>query len=216
MSTVIHAINRNVPNVVFPFSCLEKLREHAMTFKAVTTQLPGTVAAGDGICLNIEAPTLKEVGGDLRSQFSRKGFYTYSVVVFCDAALRIMAATAEQCGSTGDGMVHSCSWLHDFIRQGNLPAQFHVVLDEAFKCTQQELSAHPKPRAPNRLSTEQDAFNFYLSLQRQVIERCFALLTWRWGVFWRPIKVKFGGIKDLVACCCRYVQPPLCVMAAVL
>jgi hypothetical protein len=42
-----------------------------------------------------------------------------------------------------------------------------------------------------------------LSLQRQVIERCFALLVWRWGIFWRPIKVSFGSIKDLVACCCR-------------
>ncbi len=61
------------------------------------------MAAGDGICINIKAPSLDEVGGDLRSQFSRKGFYTYSVVVFCDAALRIMAATAEQCGSTGEG-----------------------------------------------------------------------------------------------------------------
>ncbi len=72
-----------------------------MTFRAVTTQLIGTVAAGDGICINIQAPTLADVNGDLKSQFSRKGFYTYSVVVFCDAALRIMAATAEQCGSTG-------------------------------------------------------------------------------------------------------------------
>ena len=98
---VIKAINSNVPNVQFPFKSQEKLREHARTFFAVTTELPGTVAAGDGICLNIEAPTLDEVQGDVRSQFSRKGFYTYSVVVFCDAALRIMAATAEQCGSTG-------------------------------------------------------------------------------------------------------------------
>ncbi len=206
---VINAINRNVHNVVFPFSSLEKLREHAKTFFAVTTELPGTVAAGDGICLNIQAPKVEEVGGDVRSQFSRKGFYTYSVVAFCDAALRIMSATAEQCGSTGDGMVHSCSWLHDFISKGRLPQHFHVVLDEAFKCTKQELSAHSKPRSPNVLSQEQDAFNFHLSLQRQVIERCFALLTWRWGVFWRPIKVKFGSIKDIVACCCRCVLPSL-------
>ncbi len=85
-----------------PPSCsLEKLREHAKTFWGVTQELPGTVAAGDGVCINIQAPSLPEVDGDLRSQFSRKGFYTYSVVVFCDAALRIMAATAEQCGSTG-------------------------------------------------------------------------------------------------------------------
>ncbi len=124
---VIHAINKNVPNVVFPFKNQEKLREHARTFFGVTQELVGTVAAGDGICMNIQAPTLAEVGGDVRSQFSRKGFYTYSVVVFCDAALRIMAANAEQCGSTGDGMQYSCSWLHDFISKGKLPAEFHVV-----------------------------------------------------------------------------------------
>jgi hypothetical protein len=76
------------------------------------------------------------------------------------------------------------------------------AMDEAFKCTNQELSAHPKPRT-GRVTEAQDAFNFHLSLQRQVIERCFALLVWRWGIFWRPIKVSFGSIKDLVACCCR-------------
>lgn len=106
-------------------------------------------------------------------------------------------------------MVHCCSWLHDHIVKGKLPAEFHVVLDEAFKCTTQELSAHSKPRTGS-LSQSQDAFNFFLSLQRQVIERCFALLVWRWGVFWRPIKVKFGSIKDLVACCCRCVCCAVC------
>jgi hypothetical protein len=101
----------------------------------------------------------------------------------------------------GDGMQHSCSWLHDYLAT-RLPAQFHVVLDEAFRCTHQELSPYPKPRT-GKLSESQDAFNYHLSLHRQVIERCFALLTWRWGVFWRPIKTKFGRIKDLVGCCCR-------------
>jgi hypothetical protein len=124
---VIHAINKNVKNVVFPFKNHEKLREHAKTFWGVTQELVGTVAAGDGICMNIQAPTLAEVGGDVRSQFSRKGFYTYSVVMFCDAALRIMAANAEQCGSSGDGMQYSCSWLHNLISKGRLPAEFHVV-----------------------------------------------------------------------------------------
>lgn len=216
---VIDAINRRVQNISFPFSILEKLNEHAKTFFSVSTELPGTVAAGDGIALNIQAPTIDAVHGDVRSQFSRKGFYTYSVVAFCDAALRIMAVTAEQCGSTGcnmrfqccvcndlialagDGMQHSCSWLHELLTT-RLPSQFHVVLDEAFKCTTQELSPYPKPRV-GKLSEAQDAFNFHLSLHRQVIERCFALLTWRWGVFWRPIRVQFGSIKDLVACCCR-------------
>jgi hypothetical protein len=125
---VIHAINKNVKNVMFPFKNHEKLREHARTFFGVTTELAGTVAAGDGVCMNIQAPTLEEVNGDVRSQFSRKGFYTYSVVMFCDAALRIMAANAEQCGSTGDGMQYTSSWLHEFISKGQLPAEFHVVM----------------------------------------------------------------------------------------
>lgn len=99
---VIDAINKRLNNIRFPFSNHAKLNEHAKTFyDGVSTELPGTVAAGDGVAINIEAPTIEEVDGDVRSQFSRKGFYTYSVVAFCDAALRIMAVTAEQCGSTG-------------------------------------------------------------------------------------------------------------------
>ena len=88
---VINAINKNISNVVFPFSDHTKLREHAATFfgvaqllfcsrapqliahAGVTSELPGTVAAGDGVAINIEAPTLQEVEGDLRLQFSRKG-----------------------------------------------------------------------------------------------------------------------------------------------
>jgi hypothetical protein len=36
-----------------------------------------------------------------------------------------MAANAEQCGSTGDGMQYSCSWLHDFISKGMPQVVFH-------------------------------------------------------------------------------------------
>jgi hypothetical protein len=89
------------------------------------------------------------------------------------------------------------------ITEGNLPPQFHVVLDEAFRCTQQELTNHSRPKASQEMPVAKDAFNFYLSLHRCCIERCFALLIWRWGIFWRPIRQKFGSVKDIVACCSR-------------
>jgi hypothetical protein len=79
---VIHAINKNVHNVSFPYKNVEKLEEHAKTFFDVSNELLGTVAAGDGVALNIQCPVATEVGDDVRSQFSRKGFYTYSVLMF--------------------------------------------------------------------------------------------------------------------------------------
>ena len=200
---VIDAINLRIKIVHFPFSNVRKLEEHAKTFFARCEELPGTVAAGDGVAFGIECPEDHEVGGDRKSQFSRKGFYTYSVLAFCDALLRIMAVHCDSCGSTNDGLQYVGSWLHKTIEEGKLPPKFHVVLDEAFRCSQQELTNHSRPKSPQVLSDAKDAFNFYLSLHRCNIERCFGLFTWRWGIFWRPIRTSFGSIKDIVACCSR-------------
>jgi hypothetical protein len=123
--------------------------------------------------------------------------------MFCDALLRIMAVHCDSCGSTNDGLQYAGSWLHTKILEGNLPPQFHVVLDEAFRNTEQELTNHSRVKSPQVLSQAKDAFNFYLSLHRCSIERCFALFVWRWGIFWRPIRTKFAAIKDIVACCSR-------------
>jgi len=47
-----------------------------------------------------------------------------------------------------------------------LPPQYHVVLDEAYPCMGQEMSL----QKGRNLSVEKDAFNYYLSSNRQVIE----------------------------------------------
>ena len=60
-----------------------------------------------------------------------------------------------------------------------------MVLDEAYPCTEQEMS----PWKGRNLPPEKDAFNYYSSLNRQVIERAFGILVQRWGIFWRPLRV---------------------------
>jgi hypothetical protein len=42
-----------------------------------------------------------------------------------------------------------------------------------------------------------------LSLHRQVVERAFGILVQRWGVFWRPLRVKFDKIPLLIRVCCK-------------
>ena len=73
------------------------------------------------------------------------------------------------------------------LEQGRLPLPFYVIGDEAFICTNQFLV----PWSGHGLDAWKDTFNFHLSVMRQCIERAFALLTQRWGIFWRPLRCAF-------------------------
>ena len=60
------------------------------------------------------------------------------------------------------------------------------------------------------LSVEKDAFNYYLSLHRQVVERAFGLLVGRWGIFWRPLRFSTHQIGLVVEVCCIYTNCTIC------
>ena len=76
--------------------------------------------------------------------------------------------------------------LSHAIKNGKLASDYHIVLDDAYSCTDQELT----PWKGRALPPDKDAFNYYLSLHRQVVERAFGLLIQRWGIFWRPLRVE--------------------------
>jgi DDE superfamily endonuclease len=105
---------------------------------------------------------------------------------------------SKLCSSTNDNTSYIVTQLSKDIKNGLLPDKYHVVLDEAYPCTEQEMS----PWKGRNLSQEKDAFNYYMSLNRQVIERAFGILIQRWGIFWRPLKVSMEhrGIVIRVAC----------------
>ena len=50
----------------------------------------------------------------------------------------------------------------------------------------------------NRIGTYPDAFNWLLSKIRQSIERAFGLLFQRWGIFWRPLRIKLKLWSKLI------------------
>ena len=106
--------------------------------------------------------------------------------------------SSKLCSSTNDITAYIVTQLSKDIKSGKLPKQYHVVLDEAYPCTEQEMS----PWKGRNLPTEKDAFNYYLSLNRQVIERAFGLLVQRWGKFWQPLHLSMlnRGVAVRVAC----------------
>jgi hypothetical protein len=89
--------------------------------------------------------------------------------------------------------------LSQDIKDGKLHHLFNVVLDEAYPCTRQEMS----PWKGRNLPSHKDAFNYYLSLQRQVIERAFGILIQRWGIFWRPLRLSFRHRGLVIRAACR-------------
>jgi hypothetical protein len=72
------------------------------------------------------------------------------------------------------------------LAKGKLPQPYYFVGDEAFLLTNQFLI----PYGGTGLGPWKDSFNYHLSSMRQCIERAFGILTQRWGIFWRPLRVQ--------------------------
>jgi hypothetical protein len=99
--------------------------------------------------------------------------------------------------------MYATSFVHEAIEtQKRLPAWAHVVLDEAFGCTDQELVAWSSGK--NALSQEKDAFNYYLSSQRQSVERVFGVMNNRFGILWRQMSFDFDRYKLILVALCRF------------
>ena len=99
--------------------------------------------------------------------------------------------------------MYGTSYVHEAIdTEKKLPAWAHVVLDEAFGCTDQELVAWSSGK--NALSQEKDAFNYYLSAQRQSVERVFGVMNNRFGILWRSMSFDFDRYKLILVALCRF------------
>jgi hypothetical protein len=147
----------------------------------------------------MQKPHSKSVNGDVASFFTRKGYYAFGMQGFVDSSCRFLAISMKLCSSVHDNTAYIVSDLSDRVKARQLPSWAHIVFDEAYPCSEQELS----PFRGNNLTEWEDSFNYHLSLHRQCVERAFGILVQRWGVFWRPLRVKFHRIPLLIKVCCK-------------
>ena len=205
---VLVAVDTNLDNIQFPYDSEEGLRYLEETFLKISKGVfKGTVAAGDDIVFRTFKPAAADVDGNVRSFFTRKGFYGHALQAFSDGNCKFVHISQRVCASTHDRTAYVLTGISESIMKGQLPQWAHIVLDEAYKCTEQELS----PWKGKNLPEEKDTFNYFLSLHRQVIERAFGLLVARWGIFWRPLRFGTNMIDLIVRVCCKLHN--LCVDA---
>ena len=106
-------------------------------------------------------PAAADVDGNVRSFFTRKGFYGHALQAFSDGNCKFVHISQRVCASTHDSTAYVLTGISESIMKGQLPQWAHIVLDEAYKCTEQELS----PWKGKNLPEEKDTFNIFFSVQ---------------------------------------------------
>ena len=161
----------------------------------------GCVEAFDGWVMETRCPTKKEVGaGNVKAYRNRKSCWGLVIMAGCDADLNFDVFAANSSGSTHDSIALEFTGFKQSVLDANrLPGQYYVIGDEAFKCTNQFLV----PFSGTGLGLWKDSFNYHLSSMRQTIERAFGMLTKRWGIFWRPLNVRFEMWPTIALVCAK-------------
>jgi hypothetical protein len=158
--------------------------------------MKGTILAGDGLVVEIAAPSAKERAGlDVNAYRNRKGYPGLIVQGFCDAFCMFRSFDIRCPGATPDITAYKQSPLYHMFMNGKVPDGYHMVLDEAYSSIggNQHLTPFSRNQLRNAKERSEDtycrmkAFNHALSSQRITIERAFGILVRKWGILWRPL-----------------------------
>ena len=164
----IEAIDK-VLTMGVPLHDREALEELAEGFRINSNGiLDGCIMAMDGLVVRTRCPYSWEVP-NARDYRNRKCGFGFIVLAASDIRGKFIFGTAKHSGSTNDIIAWQDSALYEAIEEGLLPAEYFIIGDEAFTCTNQVLSPWPG----RGIGTWKDSFNFWLSHSRPCIERAF-------------------------------------------
>jgi hypothetical protein len=176
---------------------LEELEEQFSHFS--NGVLRGFVGALDVIVIKIAKPS-KDCVADPMSYYNRKGFFALNIQDICDADCRFLWFSAATVDSTHDSTAFSCNRLAKKLCDDcAMDARWSVAADEAYGVS----ASIVPPYSGSNLSPAKDAFNFYLSSCRIVIECAFGELVRRWGILWRKIELGVKRVPLVLSVCMK-------------
>lgn len=162
--------------------------------KRGNSPLNNIIGALDGIAIAQEQPSIADVACP-KDHWCRKGFFALNVQAICDSNYEFLWMSCRTPGSSHDSAALACSDFGQFLNNSSLPLiqmliaeGLCIAADEAYgDC---ELLAVPWPGGGGG-NTWRDSYNFHQSSARIHIEQAFGQLVWRWGIFWRPLRMPF-------------------------
>jgi len=162
------------------------------------------VGALDGVAVRQEQPLAAEVQY-VANEYSRKGFYALNTQAVCAADYKIRWMSCMSPGACHDSTAFARTRLGQILLDSTheltaalINTGSCLLADEAYAAS--EVWAVPWPGSG--LGDQWEAsYNFYQSSSRIHIKQAFRMLSWRWGVFWRPLRVNFAKRPSLVRAC---------------
>jgi hypothetical protein len=174
--------------------------------------MKGTILAGDGLVVQIQAVAEEDRRGlDINAFRNRKGYTGIIVQAFCDAFCMIRYFEIAWPGATPDITAYKQTELFLMWVRGIIPSCYHMVLDDAYSSIggNQHLTPFNRRqlRSANdkceRLYEQMKTFNNILSSQRITIERCFGMMVRKWGILWRPLCYSLHNNTLIVKICAK-------------
>jgi len=137
--------------------------------------------------------------------YSRKGFYAFYTQAIFNANYEFTWMSCKSPGSCHVSAAFTTMDLGTMLMDNDDPvtaqliaAGYCIVGDNAY--TAEEVMA-VSWRGGGGGDQWRDSNNFYQSSCRVHIEQAFGMLVWRWGVFWRPLRVPFLERPSLIRAC---------------
>jgi DDE superfamily endonuclease len=180
--------------IKFPIT-VKECEEAAEGFRSISHKeaITNCIGVGDGYLLRIYTPP-RNLAGNVRSYFS--GHYQCSginIQAVCDHRSRFIFFAVAAPGSANDRDAIKETGLPNLLEQ--VPDPYVIIVDAAYDPSEKVV---PMFFGPSRLAPECDNFNFYASQCRIRIEMAFGLMQMKWGILWRPMRVKLDNIKFVV------------------
>ena len=149
------------------------------------------VACVDGIDFKTVSPG-NAVHNPLDYYVERKGCYAILCIASCDYARRFLSFDINTGPRTHDSLAWKASRVGQRIMAGDLGHDYFVNGDAAFCQCRGMIVPATGPGTSD--------FNFEQSSNRMPIECAFGMLVRRWGIFWRPLEVRFDRRSAVIEC----------------
>lgn len=123
---------------------------------------------------------------------SRKGMYALLSVAACDAYYRFVLFEVRSEPNTADSLAWEMTDIGQWAKNGGIAWPYFIGADAAY--VQADHMVIP---------SFDDDFNYEQSRMRMFIEQAFGILINRWGILWRPLKMRFNRRPAVILACAR-------------
>ncbi|XP_001951832.2 putative nuclease HARBI1 [Acyrthosiphon pisum] len=157
---------------------------------------PNCFGAIDGKHIIIECPA--NSGSNF---YNYKGSFSIVLLALVDHSYNFTCIDVGAYGSASDGGIFSKCTLKKAIEENqlNLPDEAVMLGDEAFPLTKYLMKPYPRR---NILTKKQKIYNYRHCRARRIVENSFGILSSRFRVFRRPLRLLPSTVVKLVKAAC--------------